>query len=90
MESDKRLMSIEHQLNSQAQRIRALESTVNEANTDRAVRIERDKHLDKRFDKLELDVGDVKGYLLRIVWLIVAGIVAAFMTFMINGGLGIG
>jgi hypothetical protein len=63
---------------------------VSEAKTDRAVRMERDKHLDRRFDKLEQDVGDVKGYLLKIVWLIVAGIVAALMAFMINGGLSVG
>lgn len=90
MDNDQRLNSLEHQLSSQDQRLQALERTVVEAKTDRAVRMERDKHLDRRFDKLEKDVGDVKGYLLRIVWLIVAGILAAFMGFVVNGGLSIG
>tara|TARA_R100001143_G_C3352849_1_gene130593 strand:+ start:1394 stop:1669 length:276 start_codon:yes stop_codon:yes gene_type:complete len=90
MDNEQRLTSIEHQLSSHDQRIQSLERMVSEAKTDRAVRMERDKHLDRRFDKLERDVGDVKGYLLKIVWLIVAGIVAAFMAFMVNGGLGLG
>lgn len=90
MDNDQRLTSIEHQLSSHDQRLQSLEHMISEAKTDRAVRAERDKHLDRRFDKLEKDVGDVKGYLLKIVWLIVAGIVAAFMAFMLNGGLAIG
>jgi len=90
MENEQRLTSIEHQLSSHDQRLQSLEGIVSEAKTDRAVRAERDKHLDRRFDKIEKDVGDVKGYLLRIVWLLVTGIIVAFITFMVNGGLGIG
>lgn len=90
MESEQRLTSIEHQLSSHDQRLQSLERMTSEAKTDRAVRAERDKHLDRRFDKIERDVGDVKGYLLKIVWLLVAGIIAAFVTFMLNGGLAIG
>lgn len=52
-----------------------------------AVRAERDKHMDKRFDQLEAGVNEVKGYLLRIVWVIVLGIIGALMTFILNGGL---
>jgi uncharacterized coiled-coil protein SlyX len=90
MDNEQRLTSIEHQLSSHDQRLQSLERMVSEAKTDRAVRMERDKHLDRRFDKLEQDVGDVKGYLLKIVWLIVAGIVAAFMAFLVNGGFSVG
>lgn len=55
-----------------------------------AVREERDKHLDKRFDTLEKGVGEVKGYLLRIVWVVILGIVGSLMTFIVSGGLNIG
>lgn len=58
----------------------------NQVVTD-AVRVERDKHMDKRFDQLEESVSEVKGYLLRIVWVIILGIVGALMTFIISGGL---
>ncbi len=54
-----------------------------------AVRAERDRHMDKRFDDLEQGVNDVKGYLLRIVWVIVLGILGSLVTFIIGGGLNV-
>lgn len=68
-------------------RVRDLETWKAEQKTDSAVRAERDKHMDKRFDELKDSVNEVKGYLLRIVWVIVIGIVGALLTFVINGGL---
>lgn len=69
------------------QRIKSLEEWKNEQTTNTAVRAERDRHMDQRFDRLEESVGEVKGYLLRIVWVIVLGIVGSFITFVIGGGL---
>jgi len=71
------------------QRIRQLEVWKNEQATSVAVREERDRHMDKRFDRLEESVGEVKGYLLRIVWIIVLGILGSLITFIIGGGLSI-
>ena len=68
-------------------RVAGLESWRAEQNTDTAVRAERDKHLNKRLDKIEEAVGEVKGYLLKIVWVIILGIVGAFITFIVKGGL---
>jgi hypothetical protein len=68
-------------------RVAGLETWRNDQNTSSAVRAERDKHLDKRFDKLEKDVGEVKGYLLKIVWVIILGILGSFVTFIVSGGL---
>lgn len=68
-------------------RVAGLETWRNEQHTDSAVRAERDKHLNKRLDKIEEAVGEVKGYLLKIVWIIILGIVGAFITFIVRGGL---
>jgi hypothetical protein len=68
-------------------RIKAIEDRQSEQMTIFAVRAERDRHMDRRFDRLEESVGEIKGYLLRIVWVIVIGIVASLMTFIVGGGL---
>jgi len=71
-------------------RVGDLESWRAAQDTAVAVREERDKHLDKRFDTLEEGVKEVKGYLLRIVWVVILGIVGSLMTFIVSGGLNIG
>ena len=68
-------------------RITAIETWKSDFATMVAVREERDKHLDKRFDKLEQGVDDVKGYLLKIVWVIILGMIGSLVTFMMTGGL---
>lgn len=68
-------------------RVGDLESWRATQETQLAVREERDKHLDKRFDRLEEGVAEVKGYLLRIVWVVILAIVGSLMTFIISGGL---
>jgi len=68
-------------------RVRQLEEWKAEQNTNAAVRVERDRHMDGRFDRLENGVSEVKGYLLRIVWVIVLGIVGSLLTFMLGGGI---
>ena len=71
-------------------RLSDLERWKNEQVTNSAVKAERDRHMDKRFDELRENVNEVKGYLLRIVWVIVLGIVGSLVTFVISGGLTIG
>lgn len=89
MTDEQRIISVEHQLSSHDQRIQALEAWQQDQRTNTAVRAEREKHLDRRFDKLENAVDEVKGYLLKIVWVIVIGILGAFVTFLINGGMSV-
>ena len=79
------LSHIEQHLSSLDQRVQGIERWKAEQNTNTAVRQERDKHLDRRFDQLESAVDEVKGYLLRIVWIIVAGILGTLLTFMLGG-----
>jgi len=68
-------------------RLKALEAGWAETMTFVAVREERDKHLDRRFDSLEKGMNEVKGYLLKIVWVIIIGIVVGLLTFIMSGGL---
>lgn len=77
-------------LESHEVRIRALEEWKASQTTDAAVRKERDRHMDQRFDELKDSVNEVKGYLLRIVWVIVLGIVGSLVTFIVSGGLNVG
>ncbi|HEY7822446.1 MAG TPA: hypothetical protein VIG24_06425 [Acidimicrobiia bacterium] len=81
------LSAIERRLDEHETRLRSVEDWRATTTTSVAVRAERDKHLDKRFDKLEASVDEVKGYLLKIVWVIVLGILGSLITFIINGGL---
>lgn len=78
---------IQRQILNHEDRLSEVERWKAEQATSSAVRAERDKHLDKRFDKLEQGVDEVKGYLLKIVWVIVLGIVGSLVTFIISGGL---
>lgn len=77
---------VQAQLAGHEARLSILEGFKSEFATQVAVREERDKHLDRRFDKLEMVVGEVKGYLLKIVWVIILGIVGSMVTFMMTGG----
>lgn len=55
--------------------------------TQEALSVERNKHMDERFDKLESSIKDVNGHLTKIVWLIVTSIVVGIMAFILQGGL---
>lgn len=71
-------------------RVEVLQAWKAEQTTTHAVRAERDRHMDQRFDELKESVNEVKGYLLRVVWVIVLGIVGSLVTFIVSGGLNIG
>lgn len=81
------LSHIEQRLDAHEARLSNIETWKAEQSTTSAVREERDKHLDKRFDKLEQGVDEIKGYMLKIVWVLVLGILGSLVTFIINGGL---
>lgn len=82
-----RIDHIEHHLSSIDQRVQALEKWKGEANLDLAVRGERDKHLDRRFDKIEEQLKELKGYFTKVALAVILGILGYFLTFMVNGGL---
>ena len=79
-------------------RLSDLEEWRHHTETLLAVRQERDKHMDDRFDRIEKAVGDaktefkegvggIKGDLKKLVWLIVVAIVGGIMQFVMSGGL---
>jgi len=48
---------------------------------------EQFKAMDDRFNRLELQLSKVVDTLSRIMWLVISGIIMAFVAFMVSGGL---
>lgn len=69
------------------ERLSSLESRVTKLEVNSAVSEERHITILKRFDKLDNEVGEIRGYFRRIVWIVGGSIIAAFMTFALGGGL---
>lgn len=78
---------LEQRLDGQDHRLQALEVWKSSQDMHLAARTERDKYLDKRFDRIEASQNEIKGYLLKIVWVIIIGVLSAVLTFVIRGGL---
>lgn len=73
---------LEHKLNDQKSRIVALEKWQQEQNIANAVRDERWETTLSRLNKIDSNLG-------KVVWLIVGGIIAALVAFVVGGGLNI-
>ena len=78
------MQKILDQLSGQEGRIQTLEVW---RATEEAVRRERDRHMDDRFDRLEEGTREVKGYLTRVVWILITAIFLALINFITQGGL---
>lgn len=85
-----RMVSVEHQTQSHGQRLAAMEAWQRQRDIDSARHDEKwnamEARIDTRFTGLESSVGDIKSALSRINWLIIGGIVAGIVGFMIKGG----
>ena len=68
-------------------RMTNIEKRIGSHDKDSAARQEREKHFDKRFDRLEKSIGEVKGYLLKIAFFIVLSVIGSVLTFIVKGGL---
>nr|WP_236016227.1 hypothetical protein [Brucella endophytica] len=82
-----RMGAVELHLTSLLPRVTALEqwqrqSEIADARTD-----EKWKNVDKRFDDLDKKIEKVSGILSKIMWLIISGLITAFVVFLIGGGL---
>lgn len=88
MESDlrSRMVAVEHQTQGHGQRLSALEAWQRQKDIDSARHDERWKHMDERFNRLETGLGDVNGTLKWIMRIIIGGILAGVVAFMIRGG----
>ena len=77
-----RIVSVEHKLNDQKARIVSVEAWQRKQDVDNAVRDERWNATLDRLNKID-------GHLSKIVWLVIGGIVAALVAFIVGGGLAI-
>jgi hypothetical protein len=66
---------------------RQLDRRVGLLETRDAVRLERDVHIDRRFDRLEAMQKDTQGTLNRLGWLIISAVILAALTALVSGGL---
>ncbi len=92
MDSDlrSRVVSVEHRGAAHEQRLSALEAWQRQRDIDSARHDEKwnamEARIDTRFSGLESSVGDIKSALSRINWLIIGGIIAGVVGFLIKGG----
>lgn len=68
-------------------RITSLELTVAAMETERAVSEEKRKFMVARFNQIDGRLDKIDGHIGRLVWLIIAAILGAFMSFVIQGSL---
>ncbi|MCP8894310.1 hypothetical protein KYK29_05160 [Shinella daejeonensis] len=89
-----RMVSAEHTIQSNTQRITAIESWQRQRDIDSARHDEKwnamEARIDTRFSGLESSVGDIKNALSRINWLIIGGIIAGIVAFLFTGGFAMG
>lgn len=82
-----RMNAAEHQITSMIPRLTVLEQWQRKSEIDGARDGERWKNVDKRFDELDNKIEKVSGILSKIMWLVVSGLVMAFVAFVVGGGL---
>lgn len=86
-----RVVGLEHSTQSNVQRLTALEAWQRQRDIESARHDEKwnamESRIDTRFSGLESSVGDIKSALSRINWLIISGILAGVVGFLIRGGL---
>lgn len=69
-----------------ASRITSLEQWKQEQEIEVALIKERRATTDERFDRVEKRLDKIDGHVSRLVWLVVAAILSAIVTFTVKGG----
>lgn len=69
---------------------RNMRMVLDEMKLDRAVRVERDKNLNERLDRIEASINAVYGLGKWVLGAIGSLVIAAIVTFVMNGGFGAG
>ncbi len=86
-----RVVGLEHATQSNSQRLMTLETWQRQRDIDSARHDEKwvamEARIDTRFSGLEFSVKGIQATLSRIMWIVLGGIGAAFVTFVISGGL---
>ncbi len=67
-------------------RLTSLELTVAAMETERAVSEEKRKFMVARFNQIDTRLDKIDGHIGRLVWLIIAAILGAFMSIVLHGG----
>ncbi|MEJ5081039.1 hypothetical protein [Ochrobactrum sp. MYb379] len=82
-----RMNAIEHILTGIVPRITTLEQWQRQSEIAGARTDEKWKNVDRRFDDLDKKIEKVSGILSKIMWLVISGLIMAFVAFLIGGGL---
>ncbi len=86
-----RVVGLEHATQTNNQRLAVLETWQRQRDIDRARHDEKwvamEARIDTRFSGLEYSVKGIQTTLSRIMWIVLGGIGAGFVTFVISGGL---
>lgn len=67
-------------------RLNSLALTVAAMETERAVSEEKRKFMEARFSHIDRRLEKIEGHISRLVWLIIAAIMGAGMSFVLSGG----
>lgn len=71
-------------------KVDALEIRVGSLGQSMAVAQAQQAHIDKRFDKIDSEVGAIRSDLKRVAWIIVTAVLGAVVTFALRGGFFLG
>ncbi|WP_024900327.1 hypothetical protein [Brucella rhizosphaerae] len=86
-----RVVGLEQATQTNNQRLATLETWQRQREIDSARNDEKwvamEARIDTRFSGLEISVKGIQSSLARINWMIIAGLVAAFVAFVVGGGL---
>lgn len=86
-----RVVGLEHATQTNNQRLTTLEAWQRQRDIDSARHDEKwvamEARIDTRFSGLEYSVKSIMSSLSRINWMIIGGLVAAFVAFVVGGGL---
>jgi len=67
-------------------RLNSIGLTVAAMETERAVSEEKRKFMEARFNQIDRRLEKIDGHISRLVWLIIATIIGASMSFVMSGG----
>lgn len=74
----------------QHKRLAALEEIFSDRRVDDARREEREKAMQKDVAEVREDIKSIKGAFTKLLWIVAAAVLGAFVTFLLSGGLRIG
>ncbi|MFK7938059.1 MAG: hypothetical protein AB8B82_01675 [Roseovarius sp.] len=68
-------------------RLNSIGLTIAAMETERAVSEEKRKFMEARFNHIDRRLEKIEGHISRLVWLIIATIIGASMSFVMSGGM---